>query len=358
MNNRGRGSFRGGRGRAPPWNKRPKLEPMEGENEDDSASITNFNNSSQPDNGNRQIQAQTFRQALPQRDSVGVVHARKRPFPKKERDPTFQKEPQKAANTVNPIRNNTPVFTSNKGCTLLGRILFRVIQSKNAKAVHYISEDLFLYVIHLCFVNRVVQTSVITGTGFPQGVQRLAMVCSSIELPDIICKFIESVGIVEMMNGTRVVPHIREDYTMYIEAPEFKDVMVPYASYSPHPFGEDSWCISSQSVLDYVEGIARAKPSSMVFRTVAGNNVCEGRKEMLVSYQPGLGSLITPETPEKMSESEARLGAIYHFRSLKQGKRWNVRDSRRILHPTFLTTELEWEVVFAKMTTDSFSLSR
>lgn len=273
------------------------------------------------------------------------------PRPQVPRNPNFKKETPSAIISTTPIRRFFTVYVSNLGTQKLGTIVYNTMSSKNAKLTQLIPLDQFIYVINLAFYNRIVTTAGLTGTAFPDGVERLRQVAQTIELPDIICKYIEAIGIVEMANSAKIVPYCMENFTFHCDADY--DYTVPIGAIaSPH----NPWGIDIPTVLAYNEAIARAKPSSINFRLVSGSDVCEGRKEMAVSYKRDRFGIL-PLSPEKLPEGDAQLGAIYHFRNIAKRLAWK-RTSRNIcvslIEPHFQTACIEWELIFAKMCSDSF----
>jgi hypothetical protein len=245
-----------------------------------------------------------------------------------------------------------PVFTSNLGCRDLSRLTFQVIQAKDYRLALNISEDQLTYVMTIAYCNRICQVAIHCGYAFPADASRLKQVATGIQLPDVLAKYIEAIGVVQLLSGATIVPFSGDYRTIF---PVRSRIMIDPATVlngARRPVPPGAWAIDVPYIVAYNEATSRASRSGMKFRTV-NHSVYEGRIEMAVSSRRE-GELLTPVAPQTMTEAEAQLGATYRFRMYNELEQWFGTD-KPLLFDAFTAIPFDPRILFSDACVAAFS---
>lgn len=232
-------------------------------------------------------------------------------------------------------------------------MIYRVIRDKDYRIAQNITELMLTYVTILAYCNRVVQTAISTVTAVPQQASRLKQVTNGILLPDVLCRYIESIGKVEMASGVVLVPWAAEYENMF---PEGCRIMIDPAEILAEmgrPIPEGPWAIDVDVVIAYNAATSRGARSGIGFREV-DNSTLSGREEMFVSYQEEQDQMLTPFAPQRMSSATIQLGACYQFRNYAEIRQWFGRN-KQLLFNAFTTIPFEPGIVITNACVASFT---
>lgn len=205
-----------------------------------------------------------------------------------------------------------PIFTSNQGCHDLALYTYNIMQCRDFRFASMITLDQMEYVLLLSYFNRVNLTAIYYGYDHPLNTSRLKDVATGIRLPTILAQYIESIGMVETISTSNIVP-LAGDYESLFPSDHMVDPAdVLRRAGREVPAG--SWAVDNRWVVEWNNATARASKSGMKFRKV-DNSTLTGRCEMLVSFRATTEhGRVLPVCSQVLTEAEGQLGAIYRFR--------------------------------------------
>ncbi|XP_014293179.1 uncharacterized protein [Halyomorpha halys] len=209
------------------------------------------------------------------------------------------------------------IYCSNYGIEKFCDTVFR---SMRPRAILGITVDHLRYVTSLAYFWRCIRIAQLSGYSplLLQEVIDLQRCISDIRLPEVLCTYIECLGIFETSMGIVVGPWVAKS------AAEWYDQV---GMWSPEVFlnrlglqGSGSWFINSTVYCKWLN--ATICPSYMRIRQVNFDN-SEGTVSMIASYRN------TPPSPTfegtsliAMTDMESQLGAAYQWRNTIDSNRW------------------------------------
>lgn len=261
----------------------------------------------------------------------------------------YTKTPTISSLSIVPRRSVFPIFTSNAGCDYLTQLVYLVMSSKDHRLAQTLSVHQLAYVTTLAFLNRVVQCSIHYGTAFSASAGYLKQVTEAIQLPNVLAKYIESVGSFDLLSGVTVVPllvpphHLANTRLMICPSN-----ILRHAGRQVPP---DEWSLDINWITEYNAATTRAGKSGMNFRSV-NNTTLVGSSEMLVSYKR-VDDMLIPKAPQLMSSAEAQLGAAYRFRDYTQKDQW-IGENCELLFDAFTAIPFEPRVLITDICVAAF----
>jgi hypothetical protein len=321
----------------------------------------------------------------------------------------FAKDTTPSGSSLGLRQSYFSVATSNRGIQKLSEIVYDLIVARDRQITQLFPFHLFIYAISISFTYRL--TRVASGLGYasPRDISRLKKAAENVLLPTIICNYIESIGLVTLRSGARVVPRCADTLIALLDLPEEADVeitddstdvevppakrprvdfdvdpeLAPFAGImnvdDPDGFYFDyrsifawaecnyvlptntvqhpnPWYVHEKMLIDYNLAMIRAQRTGARFRKVE-NSVTEGKSEMIVNYTDGSFDVglteFTPTAPEAILNSIGLLGATYRFR--RNGQAWPVSSGNYLLKgQTFTGTPTNVDLDFSNITLASF----
>lgn len=251
-----------------------------------------------------------------------------------------------------PRRQNFPIFISNLGCRELVHDCYATMTAKDYRLGHNISELDLSYVTSIALCNRMVQCGITYGYAFPSEASRLKQVASGIQLPSVLCNYIESVGRFVLSSGLSVVPWVDDYRHLFLENNEVQldPFLLIEEEFRPDQRPEH-WPLQIAKITGYNDATTRASRSGMKFRSV-DNSDLTGSVEMVVSYAR-IDTMLLPKAPQIMTEAEAQLGACYRFRDYNQLEQWP-GENKELLFDGFTAIPFEPKVVFSDVCVAAF----
>lgn len=261
----------------------------------------------------------------------------------------YDRTPKTQSLMIVPRKRYFPVHVSNRGCESLCRDVYRVIQGKDFRLAQNITQHQLAYVTCIAFCNRLVQTAVTHGYAIPLDASRLKQVATGIQLPTVLAKYIESVGIMELSSGASVAPFAAH-YEQLVQLPTMLDPadILRFAGRQVPP---GAWALDIDWIVDYNDATTRASRSGMNFRTV-NNSTYVGTSEMLVSYLQLPDEMLLPKAPQQMTEAEAQLGAAYRYRDWNLRNQWG--ENVELLHDTFTAIPFDSRILVSDLCVAAF----
>lgn len=248
-----------------------------------------------------------------------------------------------------------PVYVSNLGCRTLAELVLACIRGRDYRIATAIPLLQLVYVTIIAYCNRVVQVSTESGYAKPSFASRLKSVAKGIMLPDVLAKYIETIGLVTCANGIVIAPWAANYEEMF---PDGTDMMIDPATIlqeADRPIPPGDWCIDVAWILAYNASTSRGARTGMKFRVVEDNSFV-GDVKMLVSWTneaPFIGE-VTPYCPERISRAEMALGAAYQFRCYTDIRAW-FGTHKQLLYRSFTTAPVNPATLVNDICVASFS---
>lgn len=210
------------------------------------------------------------------------------------------------------------IFCSNQGISLLCTVFYDNIYGRDQRMSQMITLQQLCYVVCLSFYYRL--ASINLDEGDAQAILELSDLRNAtrgIELPRLLARYIECLGIVTLPSGVRVGPYFNNGLV-------FSDLMinpVDILTEAGRPIPPGFWHIDWEWISSWNAHTTRASRRSMGFGKV-DYTIHEGRPELVVSYIEAERDFFTPYAPVQLSEEEAKLGACYMWRDYEQRHLW------------------------------------
>lgn len=271
-------------------------------------------------------------------------------------------EPKSTGIQMYAAQRTFTIYVGNKGIDLLSKVMFNAIQSRDHRMAQNMSRLQLKYVLTIAYANRVVQTSIHGGYALDiPAVSDLKRAAGSIQLPGLLVKYIEAIGIFKKMSGGTVAP--------FSGGPQQLFPPGNYQQISPNsileeadrPIPNNPWCIDWQWIQEWNQATTRPSRLGMSFSNVE-SSAFEGRAEMLVSYrsstddmEPETTSTLQGVAPQIMSEAEGMLGACYGFRDYADQRTW-LPGNKSLLFAEHLTTEFQPEQYLSDIIVTAFTM--
>lgn len=259
-------------------------------------------------------QRTTFRSRRPY-DRRGPPN-RSRAFPKRVFVPQLS---QSSSILCNPILRYFPIFCSNRGLEPWCNDMFTAMQGRDARMAANITLEQFKYVVCVAWLYRVLSIARNTGPIIPHPL--LKQVGPTIQLPGVLQKYIECLGVFKLSNGMTIVPWVSSPEEFFAD-----DELILHPNHFLMAAGrpiqdEEPWGIDVQWINEWNQSTTRASRQAMKFGTVT--DVTDGRVEMACSY--GISNdvqRLSSYAPQECSEVEVQLGASYQLRNVDEWALW------------------------------------
>lgn len=218
------------------------------------------------------------------------------------------------------------IFCSNQGIRLLCSIYFENLQGRDQRMAQMITLLQFEYVVCLSFYYRLAVINRDAGNAGPYTeLSDLRDAVKGIELPALLLRYLECIGLVKLPNEVTVGPYYSNDL-------QDNPLMI-----SPQELLEEAgrivppghWHIDRDWITEWNAHTTRASRKSFGFGKV-DYTVHTGRPELTVSYQETELSIYQPRAPIRLSDEEAKLGACYSWRDYEQEPLWPGGEPRAV----------------------------
>lgn len=259
---------------------------------------------------------------------------------------------------IRPRRSVFPVFVSDEGCTEITRVIYSIVTCKDRHMGAQVPLILMQYVAHMVFYARLLYVGSTLGYYIDREANWLKNNCKSILLPEILAKYIETLGYVDTPNGHRIVPFI-PDWERYKESIHSERILQLYTELQRPFIGDEhpdelnipAWALDTIAIMRYNTNSSRALRLGPGFRTVNFENP-EGRKELLVSTKAHPDGLI-PCASFAITQPEAITGATHRWRRLEDRGDWLPAENH-LLEPDFEDSVVMPDVVVYSETSDTY----
>lgn len=247
------------------------------------------------------------------------------------------------------------IYVGNHGVKTLSRSIFGMMQARDSKITEKVSELQLRYVLTLAYTNRVVQTALHYGykLDIPEASQ-LKRAAESIQLPGILAKYVESIGVFKLATGAEVAPFAGSYFEMFPENHAYQISPVMILTEAERTIPNDHWHIDYRWIEEWNINTTRPSRGGMGFTSVNYASY-DGRLEMLVSYRssidpddPLASESLVAVAPQQLSEAEGMLGGVYKFRDYDAKHSW-LPGVRELLFAQFYSTEFQAESFLATL---------
>lgn len=258
------------------------------------------------------------RQQPKQRPKFG---GKARMAPQQHRYRPYFKQERTTVLSGKPLSTWFQVYTSNN-TNLYADAFYNLVTAADSYIGRNLTKHQVEYVMCIAMLNRMVQTGVKEGYFCEDTAESLRIPARTILLPDLLCKYIEAVGLVEM-DGINIVPYVAT-YQELHDMPELYLDPAALLTAAGRAIPDNYWKVDFAWIADYNIAISRVARLRLGVRTVAEST--QGRSEMLVGYSM-LGELTIPKAPKNLAQTEFDLGASYKFRCYDNIRTWPAPDN-------------------------------
>lgn len=237
------------------------------------------------------------------------------------------------------------IYTSNNGLSLVVEEVYKAVCSRAQHMfTRLMSLPLFVYVVNLAWLARLVEVNIQACRNIPHDTFTLCNTMRGVCLPDTICRYIETLGIIDLACGIRVIPYV-DSYRQLIPmaSPWYLDPLEQLEElHIPDPQCE--WSIIPSVVARYTEASAQFFRCGVELRTISRE--VTGLPELVIGYSSA-ESLVIPISPERHTISCAQLGAAYRLRDYGQRDEWPFGENE-VLPNLFNSEAISPELVLAQ----------
>lgn len=286
----------------------------------------------------------------------------KRPFPrqaqrqdKRPKNHAFEKREMAPSLSMYPCKQIYQVFTGTQYLPDIADRVYTAIHARIKTMPDVIDIHLFRYVISLAFYARLVAVNIHYGLSFPRGSSELKKATTGLQFPIVICQYIETLGLVMMQNGTKILPFV-DDYRRLIPigSEMFYDPLEAIQD-ARRPDVHNEWSIDLKWLAHYnTVAIPKLLRSGIDMRTILQES-CEGKAELLISFKESEDQ-VEPLSPERQTLSVAHRGAAFRFRNMDSQTDWIFGDNW-IISPQFTCEAISPDNILANIIGDSIKSS-
>lgn len=203
-----------------------------------------------------------------------------------------------------------------------------------------VSLPMFKYVIAISWYARLVEVSRYYGTDFPPDSSRLVTAGKAIQLPSVVCKYVEVLGAVSMANGASAIPYCASYRTLVPIGSEWFYDPLEAIQEGGRPDPQTEWSLDEHWIRDYIQATSRLLRNGVEVRNVAKESL--GSSELLVGYRHE-DDQFQPLACERLSTAVGELGAAYGLRNYDHQAEWPFGDNNAI-PPLFIGSSVnpEW----------------
>lgn len=290
-------------------------------------------------------QRTTFRSRRPY-DRRGPPN-RSRAFPKRVFVPQLS---QSSSILCNPILRYFPIFCSNRGLESWCDTTFAALEGRDARMAADVSVLQLKYITCTAWLYRVLSIARITGPIIPHPL--LKQVGPTIQLPGVLQKYIDCLGIYKMANGTSVVPWVSNPEEFFADPDTMLHPNIFLAQAGRLIMDDEPWGVDVQWINEWNQSTTRASRQAMKFGTVA--ETTDGRVEMVCSYgESDAVQRFDSYAPQECSEVEVQLGASYQLRDVTEWALWP-GDQSHLVRPMFRGGSYDPEAYISAHINESF----
>lgn len=278
-------------------------------------------------------------------------------------DVTFEKssEPKTSGIQMYAAQRTFQIYVGNSGIDMLSKVTFAAMQAKDYKMTSNISQLQLKYVLSLAYCNRITQTSIHYGYALDiPAVSDLKRATEFIQLPGLLVKYIETIGVYKKATGGTVAPYSGGPEQLFPHGNSHQISPRSILTEAGRDVPNNPWCIDYAWIQEWNQHTTRPSRTGMSFSNVNSGSY-EGRAEMLVSYRsiedqmdPYAPKTYVGVAPQTLSEAEGMLGACYGFRNYELQQSW-LPGNKPILFAEFLTTEFQPEQYLSDAIVRSFT---
>lgn len=222
----------------------------------------------------------------------------------------FSKQKESTTLFTYPICSYLEIYTEFTGAPIVSGALYTLLEARDAKLTSLFTKREFQYVTILATYLRAATISNTSKITVIHGLSYLKESISSLLLPDVICKYIEILGQVQVPQSVTVIPFFRQPEEM-VRLHGFISPRV-YLTREQKREAFGPWSICDSAILKVQSGLSRALKGVLELREV--NTSHEGSEELLAAYSDIDGGRVMPRCPFKMDVNLASLGACFRFR--------------------------------------------
>lgn len=256
------------------------------------------------------------------------------------------KDPTSSGIAMYPRTKSFIVDVGNTGITRLASTFYNALVLRDSKIGHVTSALQLEYILSISYTHRIVQTAIMHGyAGLWPAVSQLKQAAANIQLPGMLAKYIECIGVYQMATGVMVAPFAGDYHELYPPGPISRQVSPEsILNRADRPIPQNNWRIDIEWINDWNAATTRMYRTGVGLASVSTEY--EGRAEMIVSYKltDDNISTILGVSPQKLTEAEGKLGACYSFRDYNHQATWLPGPENQVLYSTFNTTEFNPEV--------------
>lgn len=270
-------------------------------------------------------QQRPLKHSLPAEDEEGFAHSSKRPKTNQE-GPAVVAFP-KVLLTGTPRLPVFPVLVSNIGLDLLCDVFYQELIAADPRSENILPVWELRYAAHMCYIYRCLTVNRTAGVYTDHNISVLKLFVEKVKLPAVIANYIESIGVVELSTGAKVLPRFGDNLTVFgiqgaVNAQRLADGEIQWSTIYRDPRSillqegraiiNQPWSVDGAALTSYIEHSSRITfKRSVMMREVNWDNI-EGKPSMLVTTREGV--LATGLSPQMLLESDFKLGTCYRFR--------------------------------------------
>lgn len=204
------------------------------------------------------------------------------------------------------------LFTSTFGLPTVCKLFYNILRARDAKMTAIVSELDLTYTVLLCAIHRMITITNHFKTTIIFHSSDLRTIVKDVLLPDALATYVETLGMVTLSNGTKVIPYFR-GYTEMIRTTGFLDPIELLRQMEP-PLEPSitEWALNPQPVIRWMNASTRALKNAMDLRSIKYDEI-EGRPEFLANGDIIEGNLHCTAV-DKIDQNQCQLGAAYRFR--------------------------------------------
>lgn len=240
---------------------------------------------------------------------------------------SYQQAQIPASLSMTPRLTHLRIYTSSNQIPLIATCVFNSLCARIKMLNQVVTLPMFKYVVSITWYARLVEVSRFYGTCFPPMSSDLVQVGRAIQLPSIVCKYIETLGQVTMANGASTVPYCASYRELIPIGSEWYYDPLEAIQEGMRPDPHTEWSLDEDWVRDYVQATSRILRNGVEMRTLTRE--FSGSLELLVGYQHE-DLKLRPQSCERLSTAVGELGAAYGLRDYGTQADWPFGDNYAI----------------------------
>lgn len=179
------------------------------------------------------------------------------------------------------------------------------------------------YVTCLAYLNRIIQCGIKYGYSISDqtiGVADLSHALEGLQLPAVLCRYIESIGLVKMASGASVVPWFTSLRHEFFDGQLGQIDPLVFIREANRPPPPNYWSVDYEWITQWNQATTRPARLGMQFRKLKWSEL-EGAVEMTVTPIPYNGRVM-PTAPQVMPDVDASVGAVFDYRRFNTARLW------------------------------------